>query len=201
MTVTSDSDDSASRQGFDVGQRLQAVRKRCGLSQRELARRAEMTNGSLSMIEQGKASPSINSLERILKAVPMSLVDFFSDAHELTSPVLPAQDFIRVRKAGANFEVMQVPDTADRVAHLAQKTVQPGGTTTGRWMAYSGIVAGIMISGEIVLILDGVEYNLGEGDGYYFALNRAHKFENRSANPAVVVAATFSSQSGVLLDS
>ena len=52
---------------FDVGRRLQSIRQSIGLSQRELARRANITNGSLSMIEQGKVSPSISSLEKILK--------------------------------------------------------------------------------------------------------------------------------------
>ncbi|HPE72850.1 MAG TPA: helix-turn-helix domain-containing protein, partial [Candidatus Competibacter sp.] len=45
--------------GFDLGTRLRAVREQYGLSQRELARRAGVTNGTISLIEQNKNSPSV----------------------------------------------------------------------------------------------------------------------------------------------
>ncbi|MDX1657167.1 MAG: helix-turn-helix transcriptional regulator, partial [Candidatus Competibacteraceae bacterium] len=38
--------------GFDLGARLRVVREARGLSQRELARRAGVTNGTISLIEQ-----------------------------------------------------------------------------------------------------------------------------------------------------
>ena len=62
----------------NVGGRLKAVRNANGLSQRELAKRAGVTNGLISMIEQNRSSPSVASLKRILDAVPMTFSDFFS---------------------------------------------------------------------------------------------------------------------------
>jgi len=41
-----------------VGDRLKAVRSMYGLSQRELARRAGVTNSTISTIEQNRVSPS-----------------------------------------------------------------------------------------------------------------------------------------------
>lgn len=61
-----------------IGHRLRAIREANGLSQRELARRAGVTNSSISMIEQGQVSPSISSLEKILAVFPLSLGYFFS---------------------------------------------------------------------------------------------------------------------------
>lgn len=61
-----------------IGSKLKLLRELAGLSQRELAKRAGMTNSSVSTIEQGFVSPSVQSLERILAALPMSLPDFFS---------------------------------------------------------------------------------------------------------------------------
>src|SRR5690625_4219310 len=62
---------------FDLGQRLKWVRERNGLSQRELARRAGVTNSNISMIEQGAVSPTVNSLTRLLDVIPLSLAQFF----------------------------------------------------------------------------------------------------------------------------
>ena len=63
---------------FDVGARLRAIREMHGLSQRELAKRAGVSNASVSLIEQNKSSPSVGSLKKVLDGIPMSLADFFS---------------------------------------------------------------------------------------------------------------------------
>lgn len=61
-----------------VGVRLKAIREFYGWSQRELAKRAGVPNSAISVIEQGSVSPSIISLEKVLKGFPISLADFFT---------------------------------------------------------------------------------------------------------------------------
>jgi transcriptional regulator with XRE-family HTH domain len=61
-----------------VGLRLQAIRKFYGWSQRELAKRAGVPNSAISVIEHGSVSPSVASLEKVLKGFPMTMSDFFS---------------------------------------------------------------------------------------------------------------------------
>src|SRR5947209_19173951 len=63
---------------IDVGARLRSVRTTFGLSQRELARRAGVTNGLISLIEQNRVSPSVGSLKKVLDGFPMSLAEFFT---------------------------------------------------------------------------------------------------------------------------
>jgi transcriptional regulator with XRE-family HTH domain len=53
----------------EVGQLLKETRERHGLSQRRLARRAGTTQAVVSRIEQGAASPSVDTLERLLGAM------------------------------------------------------------------------------------------------------------------------------------
>ena len=68
----------------DVALRLKAVRQMHGLSQRELAKRAGVTNGMISLIEQGRVSPSVASLKKVLdsqrayagKVVPLRLTAY-----------------------------------------------------------------------------------------------------------------------------
>src|ERR1700730_15480202 len=61
---------------LDVGVHLKAVRQMYGLSQRELANRAGVTNGLLSLVDQHRVSPSVISIEKVLAAIPMALADF-----------------------------------------------------------------------------------------------------------------------------
>jgi transcriptional regulator with XRE-family HTH domain len=64
--------------GPDLGTRLRAVREEHGLSQRELARRAGVTNATISLIEKNKSSPSVSSLKKLLDGIPMTLAEFFA---------------------------------------------------------------------------------------------------------------------------
>ena len=61
----------------DVGQRLSAIRRLHGLSQRALARKCGVTNATISLIESGTVSPSVGSLKRILDGIPIGLAEFF----------------------------------------------------------------------------------------------------------------------------
>jgi len=77
---------------IDVGAHLKAVRTMYGLSQRELAKRAGVTNGTISLIEQNRVSPSVSSLKKVLDGVPMSLAEFFTLDLQLNPQVFYARD-------------------------------------------------------------------------------------------------------------
>ena len=50
----------------DVGRRLKELRLAHGLSQRALAKRAGVSNATISMIEADRVSPSVAALKQIL---------------------------------------------------------------------------------------------------------------------------------------
>src|SRR5947207_15195676 len=49
------------------------ARRRAGLSQRELARRSGVPQPSISRIERGVGSPTVDTLERLLRVCDMEL--------------------------------------------------------------------------------------------------------------------------------
>ena len=63
---------------MDLGARLKTIRKRLGFSQRELGKRAGVTNSTISMIEKNTVSPSFSSLLKVLKGFPMGVEEFFT---------------------------------------------------------------------------------------------------------------------------
>lgn len=71
---------------MNFGERIAKWRVLWGLSQRELARRADITNGALSQIEQGNTSPQVATLEKIAKALSVSL-----DVLMFKEPFAPSQ--------------------------------------------------------------------------------------------------------------
>lgn len=171
----------------NIGKKILSLRQQYGLSQRELARRADMTNSTLSMIEQGKVSPSIASLEKILSAIPMSLQTFFSDTLVTQSPVMREQEFIQVKKGGLVNSVMPLYEKGKQEAYLARQVYAPGAIISSEWMVRQGFVGGLVIEGLLELNLEGTIFELRQGDGFYFALHRHHLFSNKTAEECVVV--------------
>ncbi len=64
--------------GFDLGARLRALREMHDLSQRELAKRAGVSNAIISLIEQNRNLALGGFAEELLDGLPISLADFFA---------------------------------------------------------------------------------------------------------------------------
>lgn len=178
------SESSCAVSQFAVGRRLQAVRRACGLSQRELARRANVTNGNLSLIEQGKVSPSLASLEKILKAIPMSLPEFFAEATEV--PVVnPADSWVELKEGAAQMRIMSLDAGIGDSCHVVETVLPPGASESSGALfgAHSGLVAGMVLEGHLELRLDGIVYELDPRDGFHYAGCRGRQFSNRHAVP------------------
>jgi transcriptional regulator with XRE-family HTH domain len=62
---------------MDLGDTLKKIREAKGLSQKELAGLLDMPQPQYSRIESGKTDPSFTTLERIAKALGISLADLF----------------------------------------------------------------------------------------------------------------------------
>src|ERR1700678_1230081 len=67
---------------LDIGPRLRQWRLRLGLSQRELARRAGVSNATISMIEANRVNPSVSALKQVLSALGAGVADFFSSSED-----------------------------------------------------------------------------------------------------------------------
>jgi transcriptional regulator with XRE-family HTH domain len=64
-----------------VGDRLKRIREELGISMRELAAKADVAASFVSRVEAGKASPTIMTLQKLLGALEVEVVDFFQREH------------------------------------------------------------------------------------------------------------------------
>ena len=65
-----------------LGKRIRWLRTKVGLTQEQLAERAELSMKHLGEIERGKGNPTLSSLENIADAFGVSLPDLFEFKHE-----------------------------------------------------------------------------------------------------------------------
>ena len=77
---------------MNIGNKLRELRMEKGLTQEELADRAELSKGFISQIERDLTSPSIATLVDLLQCLGTNLKDFFSDDSD-EQIVFPKEDF------------------------------------------------------------------------------------------------------------
>lgn len=180
---------------FDIGSRLRAVREQRGLSQRELASRAGLTGGAVSLIEHNKSSPSVASLKRLLDAIPMSLSEFFHEVEDLGPPkyFYTASEFVELSpQDGRGTTLMSLRQLGDASTHSIQmlrEVYKPGADTGPDMLSHEAEEAGIVIEGIIELTVADQRRVLNPGDGYLFDSRLPHRFRNIGSTDCLVVSA------------
>lgn len=61
-----------------LGKRIRQLRTNRGFTQSELAEQCELSDNFIAMLERGKNSPSIFTLEKLARALRVSLAELFS---------------------------------------------------------------------------------------------------------------------------
>ena len=173
----------------DVGSRLRNLRKMHGLSQRELAKRAGVTNGMISLIEQNRASPSVSSLKKVLDGFPISLGEFFGDEFDLRDRVFfRAEELTEIADGGVSFRQVGANLTG-RAIQLIQERYQPGSGTGKHAITHEGEECGIILSGRLEVTVGDETAVLKKGDAYYFKSHLPHQFRNTGNEPCELITA------------
>jgi len=174
----------------DIGTRLRVVRQIYGFTQRELARRAGVTNGAISLIEQNRVSPSISSLKKILDGIPLSLADFFTLNFSPSDSVFFAASELTEIAFGENISFRMVGrKIANRALQMLAETYQPGADTGEEMLRHQGEECGIVISGALLVTVGPQERLLQPGDAYYFRSDIPHRFRNTGETACILISA------------
>jgi transcriptional regulator with XRE-family HTH domain len=173
----------------DVGDRLRFVRLQRNLSQRELAKRAGVTNSTISLIEANRANPSIGALKRILDGLPIGLSEFFA-----LEPERPKKAFYRadelVEIGKGRISYLQVGDRLlGRALQILKERYEPGADSGRVPLVHDGEEGGIILSGRLEVTVDDQRRILGPGDAYYFDSRRPHRFRCVGRAPCELISA------------
>jgi transcriptional regulator with XRE-family HTH domain len=175
---------------LDVGAHLRAVRTIYGLSQRELAKRAGVTNGLISLIEQNRVSPSVSSLKKVLDGIPMSLAEFFTlDLGTSPQVFFRGDELTDLGDRSVSLRLVAAR-RANRAMSLMHERYAPGADTGADMLRHQGEEGGVVVRGRVELTVGGETRVLGPGDAYYFTSAIPHRFRNNGSEPCEVVSAS-----------
>ncbi len=165
-----------------LGEQLTDMRLAKGFSQRKLAQLSGLTNTAISGIENGRNSPSINTLERLLKVLDSDLASFFAVYKEGQQrdirTVVKQDELIDIGIGTAKLHLVHNGNPARQLAMLIEH--YPPHTQTEEKISHEGEEVGTVISGEITIILGDETYYLSTGDSYVFDTSIPHTFINAS---------------------
>ncbi len=177
------------RTTIDVGARLKALRVKSGLTQRDLAAKAGVTNGMISMIEQNKHSPSVATLNRLTDALGLGFAEFFSIAlPEMPRVFYARTELVPLTEGKVRFFVVAA-ERSEKAVQILHEVYEPGGDTGVTMLTHRGEEGGLVIEGEIELTVGEQRRVLGPGDAYYFESTIPHRFRNVGKTHAIIISA------------
>lgn len=186
---------------YDIGGKLREAREAQNLSLRSVASAVGVSASLLSQVETGKTQPSVSTLYSIVTHLGLSL-DALMGHEPVISPATTVMaeegtregsDQVVQRHAdnptidmenGVTWERLAVGNT--EFAAPIMVTYAPGGSSSveGQPMKHEAIEYGVLIEGELTLLLEGTRYQLHPGDSFCFDAEREHLYINSTANPA-----------------
>jgi quercetin dioxygenase-like cupin family protein len=175
-----------------VGSAIRALRRERCLSLRELSRKSGLSTGFRSMVERGKSSLALTSLNNAAKALDVELVALFPPGRKVRK-VHPLPHVTRAEEDGqvsiaSNQRVYKVlsPRASGLILEPLFVTVQPGSDLEEPY-AHDGEEFAYVLDGEIMYIVEGVEYRLGPGDSIHVLSTVPHAIHNNSGKPVRIL--------------
>lgn len=171
-------------QESSVGQRVRQLRIENNWSIRALAEASGLSANTLSLIENGKISPSVSTLHCAAQALGVSITAFFESAAPQQQVVFTAG----ATRSGQPFhhgvcEDLAVGFTGNGL-HPCLVTLTPHHGSGPDSIVHTGFEFVYCLAGAITYTVDGQRYLLQPGDSLLFESHLPHRWQNEGNAPA-----------------
>ena len=135
---------------MNIGNKLKELRVQKGLTQEELADRAELSKGFISQLERDLTSPSIATLVDILQVLGTDLNEFFSEKTEEQIVFSSSDYFEKTDEACRNRTEWIITKAQKNIMEPIRLTLEPGGSTYPD-NPHEGEEFGYILSGSVTI--------------------------------------------------
>ncbi len=158
---------------MQIGVKLKELRVQKGLTQEELADRAELSKGFISQLERDLTSPSIQTLVDILQCLGTNLKDFFVDEED-KQVVFRKEDFFEKIDSELHNKIEWIiPNAQKNEMEPILLTLEAGGSTYID-TPHEGEEFGYVLKGSIKIHIGNKIYRASKGDSFYFSPSKTH---------------------------
>lgn len=170
-----------------IGASLRAARRRKGLTLRQVAQEAGVTESFLSQVERDIASPSIATLRRIAVALGTSIGVILDEAGP-HGQLVRARDRRVVNYPGLNARDEFLTDGTGARLQVILSIVEPGGGTGPEAYAHeSDEECLIVLEGHLDLWVGAEHHRLAEGDAIRYSSRVPHRNQNPGPGTARIL--------------
>ena len=168
----------------DVGRRLRELRSDRGLSIRALAEKSGLNVNTISLIENGKTSPSVSTLQQIATALELPINVFFqSETPPLRIVYQKAAD-----RSEATIDHGKLADLGAGFNYpgleLFVVDLQPGANSGKTHIVHTGLEFVYCLEGSTGYEVNGQMFVLERGDSLLFEAYLPHRWRNAGETPS-----------------
>lgn len=161
-----------------VGMKIRELRNRREFSLRKLAERSGLNINTLSLVENGKSSPSVGTLQQLARALEVPMTAFFESEPVSTRVVFTGHN----RRPEATFSNAHMQNLGKDLAGNAVQpfvvTLESGAGSGERMIVHTGHEFVYCLSGKVLYIIDEIDYSLEPGDSVVFEAHLPHQWKN-----------------------
>ena len=163
---------------MDIGAKLKELRILKGLTQEELADRAELSKGFISQLERDLTSPSIATLMDILQCLGTSIGEFFNETPE--EQIVGKTDYFEKHDLELKNEIKWIiPNAQKNMMEPILLTLEPGGETYPD-NPHEGEEFGYVLQGNISIHIGSKTYKAKKGESFYFVSDKKHYLSSKA---------------------
>ncbi len=170
-----------------LGERIRTIRTRKGFTQKQMAYKSKLNINTLSMVEKGKTSPTVGTLQRLARALDVPIAEFF-DSSEATNKIVFTSKHSRPETTCCHALIQNLAlginnSTIEPFVITLEKDAGSG----GRSLVHSGFEFAYCLSGEILYLIEEMEYPMSAGDSIVFPAQLPHRWENTSKGESQMI--------------
>ena len=164
---------------MEIGSKIKALRIVQGLTQEELADRAELSKGFISQLERDLTSPSIATLADILQCLGVTVSEFFAEDSDEQIVFGNEDYFEKVDGELKNKVEWIIPNAQKNIMEPIRLTLEAGGATYPD-TPHEGEEFGFVLSGEITIHIGKKQYHAKAGESFYYTPARKHHITSKN---------------------
>jgi transcriptional regulator with XRE-family HTH domain len=161
-----------------VGRQLHILRKARRLSIRALAELSGLSVNTLSLVENGKTSPSVTTLSQLAQSLDVPITAFFENEH--------LKHRVSYQRAGERKQLVfsqgQIEKLNEGLPRLGSEPfitrLEPGANSGEIPIVFPGREFIYCLEGHITYIIEGETYPLAPGDSLIFDAYTPHTWRN-----------------------
>lgn len=169
---------------MNIGEKLKELRVLKGLTQEELADRAELSKGFISQLERDLTSPSISTLMDILQCLGTSIGEFFYETPDEQIVFGKNDYFIKEDRELKNKIQWIIPNAQKNMMEPIYLTLEADSSTYPD-NPHEGEEFGFVLQGAVSIHLGSRIHKVKKGEAFYYTSDKTHYLTSKTG--AVII--------------